>query len=137
MKVLLKDKNLEGGFGIIEILIGSVTLLSNFVTVLLGVNNKTPNVLLFVVVTGAVSTLIGVGILKLKKSAYQLLLYFSSIIVLSKLLIFLGIIHLNGALETTVPAPIKRMLSVGYHLAIILYLNKPGIKRIFDKESLS
>ena len=117
--------------GFIEILIGGVTIFTNLVTVLLSTNPKTPNVLFFVLVTGAVSTLIGIGILKLKRIAYLLLIYFSSVILLTKFLIFIDVIHLNGALETAVPAPLKRMISMIYHGFVIYYLSHKDIKNIF------
>ena len=117
--------------GSIEILIGSVTLFSNLVTLTLSQNNKSPRVLCFVIMAGVISTLLGVGMLKFKKRAYQLLLYFASVILLSKVLILLDVIRLNGALETTIPAPIKNTASIVYHGFVIAYLNKPGIKQIF------
>jgi hypothetical protein len=117
--------------GVIEILIGSVTILFNLVTLGLSQNDKTLNVLGFVLVAGTISTLIGIGLLRFKKIAYQLLLYFSSVIILSKILIFIDVIQLNGALETTLPGPVKNMASIAYHASIIVYLNKPGIKQIF------
>ena len=117
--------------GIIEILIGSVTIFSNFLTLALSINNKTPNVLIFVITAGITSTLIGVGLLKLKRTAYQLLVYFSTVVLLSKALIFMGIIQLNGSLETTVPTPIKRTTSFVYHTFVLYFLNKRDVKQIF------
>ena len=117
--------------GAIEILIGSVTIVFNLITLGLSQNNKSFSVLCFVLAAGGMSTLIGIGILKLKTLAYQSLLYFSSVIILSKLLIYLDVIQLNGALETTVPGPVKNILSIIYHGSVIAYLCKPDIKRMF------
>jgi hypothetical protein len=117
--------------GILEICIGSGTLLSNFVTLVLSVNNKSFSVLCFVLIAGLISTLLGIGLLKFRKGAYQLLLYFSSVIILSKVLMFLGVIQLNGALETTIPGPVKNIVSIIYHGFVIVYLSKPGTKQIF------
>jgi hypothetical protein len=117
--------------GVIEIVIGGVTLLANIGSLMLGQNPKTFNVLIFILITGCASTLIGAGLLKLNKTAYRLLLYFSSVIVLSKLLIFAGIIELNGALETQVPAFWKRLISISYHSFLFIYLLRPEIKSIF------
>jgi hypothetical protein len=119
--------------GAIEILIGSITILFNLITLALSLNNKSPNVLTFVLVTGIMSILLGFGILNFKKPAYQLLLYFSSVIILSKFLVFMEIIHLNGALETTIPGPLKNISSIAYHGLVIFYLNKSGVKQIFHK----
>jgi hypothetical protein len=117
--------------GIIEILIGGVTLLGILISLLLGINTKPLNVLLFVIVSAILSALIGVGVLKFKKIAYQLLLYFSSVVFLSKLLIFLGVIHLSGALETMIPSPAKDSFSICYHGFVIYLLQRQDIKSIF------
>ena len=119
--------------GIIEIYIGGVTLVSNLLSVFLAANPKTPNVFWFVTVTGFLSTFIGIGILKLKQPAYQLLLYFASVIILSKILIFMNIIQLNGALETAVPTSIKNLISIFYHGFIVLYLSRRDVKTHFNK----
>ena|SRR3989338_7305327 len=117
--------------GVIEICIGSATLLTTLGSLALGVSTKTPNVLLFVIVASIVSTSIGIGILKFKKIAYDLLLYFSSVVLFSKLLIFMDIIQLNGALETAVPGYIKDSISIVYHGFVIYYLKKAEIKQVF------
>ena len=119
--------------GIIEICIGGSTLLSNIITFVLSQNNKSFGVLCFVIIAGIISPLLGMGLLKFRKEAYLLLLYFSSVIILSKILIFMDVIHLNGALEAAVPDPIKNTVSIIYHGFVIAYLNKPGIKQIFHR----
>jgi xanthine/uracil permease len=117
--------------GIIEIMIGGGTHLGTGWAVLLGSNAKPNNVLFFVITAALTSFSIGVGILRFKKLAYRALLYFASVVLLSKLLIFLGIIHLNGAMETTVPSPIKNGISILYHGFVIYYLRQKDIKKIF------
>jgi hypothetical protein len=119
--------------GIIEIFLGGGALLGNIVTLALSENNKSLGVFCFVAIAGIISALLGVGLLKFRKEAYLILLYFSSVIILSKLLIFMGVIHLNGALETAIPGSIKNIISVIYHGLVIAYLNKPGIKQIFHR----
>jgi len=117
--------------GMIEVCIGGITLLTTLGSLALGINPKTVNVLLFVIVAAIVSTSIGIGILKFKKIAYDLLLYFSSVVIFSKLLIFMDIIQLNGALETAIASHIKDSVSVAYHAYVIYYLKKAEIKRVF------
>ena len=119
--------------GIIEICIGSSTLLGNIITLALSQNNKSFGVFCFVMIAGIISSLLGMGLLKFRKEAYLLLLYFSSVIILSKILIFMDVIHLNGVLETAIPGPIKNIASIIYHGFVIAYLNKPGINRIFHR----
>ncbi|HQP10268.1 MAG TPA: hypothetical protein PKV41_02650, partial [Candidatus Omnitrophota bacterium] len=115
------------------ICIGSGTLLSNAILLALSQNNKSFGVLCFVFIAGTISSLLGIGLLKFRKEAYSLLLYFSSMIILSKALIFLGVIHLNGALGTLVPGPVKDIVSIIYHGLVIVYLNKPDVKQIFHQ----
>jgi hypothetical protein len=74
---------------------------------------------------------LGIGMIRTQKWAYQLLLYFSSVIILSKILLFLEIIHLNGALLPTVPGWINHMISLGYHGGLFVYLLNPQVKELF------
>ena len=117
--------------GIIEILIGAVTIFTNIVLLALSANHKNPGILFFVIVAGCCSTLFGIGILKFKKIAYQLLLYFSSVILLSKGLILAGILELNDAFKTGIPDYFRSALSLSYHGFVIYYLLKSDIKQIF------
>ena len=119
------------GIGIIEILIGFITLFFNLVTLIIGANAKTANALFFVIIAGSMSSLIGLGLLKFNKTAYQALIYFSSVIILTKFLILIGIIQLNGALETTIPGWIKTWISIFYHGAVIYFLKRPDVKEVF------
>ncbi len=100
-------------------------------------NTKPPNILLFVLVTAITSTSLGVGILKLNQTAYDLLIYFSSVIILSKIMIFANIIYLNNTLETFIPARVKNTISVLYHGSVILYLRQKKIKKIFYNHNVS
>jgi len=120
-------------FGLIEILIGFVTLSTITYTLILGLNTKPINVLVFVYVTSFFSLILGIGLLKLNKLAHELLLYFAGVIILSKILVIIEIIHLNGALETNVDPNIKNAISILYHLSLWCYLNKKGIKSLFAK----
>ena len=132
--------------GVIEILIGSSALLGNFISLALSLNTKTFNVLSFVIVTGCISVLIGIGILKFSKTAYDLLLYFSSIIILTKILVFFNIIELNGQLEISIHRALhiplaegfknfmigfKNAASVFYHAFVIYFLQQAEIKKLF------
>lgn len=117
--------------GAIEILIGIVTFMVNIFSVMIGTNPKPLGVLFFVLLTACVSTSLGIGLLKYSKIAYILLLYFSSVIILTKFLIILDVIQLNGALETTIPGPIKNGISLLYHGFVIYYLSHPTKRKIF------
>ncbi|MCK5215897.1 MAG: hypothetical protein KAR05_11165 [Candidatus Omnitrophica bacterium] len=119
--------------GIIEILIGGVTLFFTLGSLLMSTNTKSLNVLLFVLTAATTSSLLGVGILKFKNIAYRLLVFFAAVVALSKMLIFLDVIRLNGSLETNIPPCFKNGVSMFYHIFLLYYLKKPKIKQIFYK----
>ncbi len=127
----LKDENILKGLGFLEILIGGLSLLILLVTCAFGLSTQTNNVFVFVALTGTISTLIGIGLLKFNRLAYELVLYFSSVIILSKVLILADLIQLNGALGTVIPSPLKSWISIFYHGWIIFYLNLSEVKRKF------
>jgi hypothetical protein len=108
-----------------------MTLAGTLGSLLLGINTKPLHVLFFVIVAGLISFTIGVGILRFKRSAYRALLYFASVVFLSKILILMGIIHLDGAMETVVPSFLKNSASLVYHGYVIYYLQKRRIRKIF------
>jgi len=120
-------------FAIIEILIGSITIISIILSLILNINAKPPAVLAFVLVTSIISTCLGVGILRLKRHAFHMLIFLSTIIVFSKILIFTKIITLTGALETTIPQEIKNIISIFYHLSVIIYFSSKTIKEQFGE----
>ncbi|MFA5089026.1 MAG: hypothetical protein WC552_08365 [Candidatus Omnitrophota bacterium] len=127
----MKHKKIILAIGIVELLIGGVTLLTTLGSLFLSYNQKPLNVLIFVLATSIISSSLGIGIIKSKKIAYQLLLYFSSVVLLNKVLLFAGIIHLNGKLATFLPASLINLTSVLYHLFIIWYLCKKDVRKIF------
>ncbi len=120
-------------FAIIEILIGSITIIAVIFNLLQGKSTKSFEVLIFVLITAATSTGLGIGLLRHSLGSYHLLLLFSFIIIFSKILIFANIISLNGALETTVPSFLKNIISVIYHGGIIFYFTRKRIKEYFGE----
>ncbi|MDO8580393.1 MAG: hypothetical protein Q7S13_02830 [Candidatus Omnitrophota bacterium] len=114
----------------IEILIGSITFLANIVFLILGINAKPPNVFIFVMVAAMASFALGVGLRQFKRPAYQLLRYFAFAIFFSKCLILLGVLQLNGSLETTIPSSIKTMGSLIYHGTLLYLFSRPDFKKI-------
>jgi hypothetical protein len=133
LTALTKEKIIQG-IGVIEILIGSITILFNLVTLALHQNPKAPTVFFFVIVAGTISTLIGIGILKHNRRAFELLVYFSSVVFLSKILLWMDVIHLNGALETTIPSNFKRIVSLTYHGLLIAFLTRPNVRMLFYRQ---
>ena len=118
-------------FGVIEILIGLITLIMIILSIIKGKSTKPAGVLVFVLTTAIISSGLGLGILKYNLKSYYLLLYFSSIIILSKILILGGIITLTGALETAVPSFLKDAISILYHSILIIYLTRKSVREKF------
>jgi hypothetical protein len=120
-------------FGVIEIIIGCVTLLGLMLSLFLGRSAKPPEVLIFVLTTAAISFGLGIGILRRSLTSYHLVIFFSTVVILSKILIFAKIISLSGALETTIPPPVKNLVSVIYHCLLIFYFTRPSVKKHFGE----
>ena len=120
-------------FAIIEILIGLITIIAVICNLLQGKSTKSFEVLVFVLVTAATSTGLGIGLLKRSLNSCRLLLLFSCIIIFSKILIFANIISLNGALETIIPSSLKNIISIVYHCSIIFYFTRKRIKEYFGE----
>jgi len=120
-------------FGLIEIAIGLITLISLLASLILAKSTKPPEVFIFVFTTSILSLSLGMGILRYSLRSYHLLLFFASVIILSKILIFLKIINLSGALETQIPAPLKNIASTVYHSILIWFFNRPRVKKQFGE----
>ena len=120
-------------FGFSEIIIGTVTIVSILSSFLSHLSNKPLNVLIFVITSGFISISLGAGILLRYAYARKLLVFFAGWIILSKVFIFAKIITLNGALETTVPTDFKNIISIIYHLLVILYFHHPTIKQELNR----
>lgn len=128
----MKHKCVIKLFAFIEILIGLITFIAVILSLIQGKSTKPIQVLIFVLATATISSYLGFGILKHNLKSYYLLLYFSSVIILSKILIFAKIITLNGALETTIPASFKDTVSILYHSLLIFYFTRKSTREQFS-----
>jgi len=122
-------------FAVIEIAIGIITILGVSVSIILKFNTKPLNILAFVYVTSILSLWLGLGLLNFNNKSYELLIFLAGVVIISKVLIFTGIIHLDGALETKIPLSLKNTISVLYHSALLWYLNLGSIKKLFRKQT--
>lgn len=118
---------------IIEILIGFITLSALTFSLVSGINTKPLNILIFVYTTSFLSCALGIGLLQLNLQAYELLLFFVGVVILTKILIVFGILQLNGALETGINANVKNALSILYHLVLWCYLRQKSVKALLVK----
>jgi len=111
--------------GVIEILIGIVTLIGCFAVQtwgVYGVSGKPENVYIFVMATAGVSFILGIGILLGKEWARKLLMFFSGYIVITKLLIFSGLLSFTGQIMIVIPAGTKDLISLIYHALLVIIL---------------
>lgn len=120
-------------FGLSEIGIGSVALIAVIISLILGKSTKPVEVLIFVLTTSIVSLILGIGILKRSLTCYHLLIFFATVIILSKILIFAKIITLTGTLETFLPQSLKNTLSISYHSLLIWYFTRSQAKKHFKE----
>ena len=128
---MLRHNPVTRAIGIIEVLFGGFTLFVTLFSLVFSFNTKPFNVVLFVLVSAFISTLLGIGVLTYHKLAYTLLLYFSSVILLTKFLMLFDIIYLNHAFQTFVPSAVVNTVSILYHAFLIIYLKKEDIRWVF------
>jgi len=131
----MKDKFGIKVFAAAEILIGIVTLVAVAASIIEATSRKPTEVIVFVLISAAISIYLGFGILRHNFVCYYLLLYFTSIIILSKILIFAKIITLSGALETSIPSDLKNLISIFYHGSLIFYFMRLPVRNIFIKNN--
>lgn len=116
---------------VIECAIGLGTGLGLFLCPLFQSTGKAPGVFAFVLTASMVSFFIGLGLLLKKEWARGYLVYFSGYILLEKLLIFLGVLTLNGKMVSHVLGVSTDIYSLVYHGAILALLSLPKFRSLF------
>ncbi|MEA3489745.1 MAG: hypothetical protein U9R44_05350 [Candidatus Omnitrophota bacterium] len=121
MKDRIKDFLLHS-IGIIEIVTGASAFIGcTFYQIKEGM--KPYNTYIFVIITAVFSLILGLGLLKKKRWARILLIFFSGYVVLTKLLIYSGVLIFKGVLITLLPVWIKDLISLVYHAFVIIFLS--------------
>lgn len=117
--------------GYIEVFIGLITI--NFVVFfdLLEIIKKPLGVFIFVMISSVISATIGFGILKYRKWARILLVFFSGYVILLKILLSLGVVHFTGEIITSFPAGLKDSISSFYHLFLIFFFCNVKVTKRF------
>lgn len=113
--------------GAIEVIIGLITLLSCFVVQtwnIFGYSPKPFRVYVFVVVSAVISFVLGVGMLSYRDWARKLLIFFSGYVVLTKIMVYSKLLTFSGDILTVVPVWSKDMVSVIYHVVLIIVLSR-------------
>ena len=117
--------------GVIECVIGLGTLLGVGFSLAVHTSEKSIGVLVFVLMAALVSLAIGAGLLLFKESARTWVLYFSGYIVLEKLMIFLGVLTLNGHIVSDRYGIPTDYVSLVYHLFLLYFLSRSPVRLFF------
>lgn len=124
-------KILYKAIGYIEIGIGTISLIGCSAVQYLDIRDipkKPENVYFFVVITAVSAIVLGAGLLMGKEWARRLLIFFAGYVVLTKLLVYLGLMSLSGPVVTFLPRSAVDIISSVYHLALIALLIIPTKK---------
>jgi len=116
-----------------EIFIGIITIASLLLSPLFTGIKKPGNVFMFILVASLFSSIIGIGLLMNRGWARKLLIFFSTYIVLTKMLIFSDLLYFSGEILTFIPYGFKNFISVIYHCFIIVFFNRKTVKAAFKK----
>jgi len=114
-------------------LIGVLTVTGLSISVVADTQHKPFNVFVFVLLTAWMSFGIGLGLLFYKEWARLVLVFFSGCIIVLKILIFAGLIRFNGEIMTILPTDVKNLISIAYHLFLIIYFTRISVKKEFAK----
>ncbi|MBD3426989.1 MAG: hypothetical protein GF409_07175 [Candidatus Omnitrophica bacterium] len=109
----------------LEILIGVCTLIGSSYIRFGGIPGFPPkplNVYIFVTLTAITAFILGIGVLNRRRWAIRLLIFFSGYIILTKLLIYSGLLTFSGSIFTILPVHIKDGISILYHSLVIIIL---------------
>jgi len=127
------NKKIVSAIAYFEMTISVVTVIGLSAAIAMGEQHKPFNVFVFVLVTAWMSFGIGLGLLLYKEWARMTIAFFSGCIIVIKILIFAGIMHFNGEIITFIPTDVKNMISIMYHLFLIVYLTRISVKKEFAK----
>ena len=114
-----------------ELIIGLTTLTSLLVISVLPSPLKPFNVFIFVLISSISSSIIGLGLFAYREWARKTILLFSAYILLTKVLIFLKLLHFEGEIISFIPTSLKDIISFLYHSWILLFFSRKSVKNIF------
>ena len=117
----------------VELLIGLSTLFGLISYSLLSMSKKSLNVFIFVLLSSAISTIIGLGLLNYREWSRILIVFFSGYVILIKILIVAGLLRFNGEIITFIPISFKNCVSILYLGFIVVFFNQKTVKAYFTK----
>lgn len=128
----MKPRTIINLIASIEVAIAMATVFGLTYSLLLSRSTKPANVFVFVLASAAISFFLGVSLFFLKNWARQLLVFFSGYVILTKILVFMNILRLEGEMITSISNPAKNTISILYHLFAIIALLRPSVKKLFS-----
>lgn len=129
-----KVRNIINLVAFIEVAIGTATMSGLTASIVFALPKKPINIFMFVFISAVISTSLGVGLFLKKNWPRRLLIFFSGWVILTKMLVFMGILHFSGELLVVVSNPVKNAFSIAYHSIIVFLLNQKAFKGYFLKE---
>lgn len=116
---------------VIEILIGVTTIFGLTLYTMLSMSAKPMNVAVFVFISAVISATIGVGLYNYKHWGRTLILFFSGYVLITKIMVFFGLLHFNGEIITFMSTDIKNWISIIYHFAVMVFFSTRSVKAYF------
>ncbi len=107
--------------GIIEFLIGIITIYACVVALEMNFYAKPLSVTIFVIGSSLASIFLGINLLRLKRFAIKLMVIFSFYILVTKVLIFAGLLVFTGDIQSFMPIATKDTISFIYHLVALVF----------------
>ncbi len=117
--------------GIIELSIGITTVGGMSIAGGLGILHKSLPVILFVLISSVFSATLGIGILRYREWARALVVFFSGYVILTKILIWAGLMRFSDGALTTIPPAASQCISILYHGLVIGYFTGRTAKNFF------
>ena len=119
--------------GFVELVIGAVTFCFVILFDIFSVAEKPAGIFAFVIISAAISAMLGYGILHYKKWARIMLIFFSGYVISLKILLFLGAVQFIGEIIKIPPPYMKDTISLVYHAAVIIFLLNRKVIKKFNK----
>ena len=115
----------------IELLIGLSTVFGLTTYTVLSLSTKPLNVFIFVLLCAVISSMIGAGLFDRREWARVLLVFFSGYVIITKAMVFAGLLQFNGEIMTFIPAGLKNCASVLYHGFVLIFFTRKSVKGRF------
>ena len=112
----------------VELAIGISTIIGLLTSASLHLSKKPANVFIFVILSAMISTAIGIGLFKCREWARTAIVFFSGYIILTKVLVFAGLMHFNGEIIAFIPTDLKNYISIAYHAFLFIFFSRKSAK---------